>query len=168
MHAHQLRLFSGAVRAYSGVMSATTRVLVLANRTADSAELLDRLVARHGQAPIVVTMLAPATWEVQDPHGGTESACRRLRAARRYLQAKGIEVYCVAGASDPMVAFEQEWRRGQYDEIIVCTLPSHLSRWLRIDLPRRVAHAAGGVSVTHVVATESSVVAADDGMTTTS
>jgi len=136
--------------------------------TADSAELLEELVARHGRAPIAVTMLAPATWEVQDPHGGTESACRKLRAARRSLQAKGIEVCCVTGAADPMSAFEQEWRPGRYDEIIVCTLPTHLSKWLRIDLPRRVAHAVAGVSVTHVVATETSAIAVDGGMTATS
>jgi len=135
-------------------MAAATRVLVLANRTADSAELLEWLVARHRRTPIVVTLLAPAAWEVQDPHGGTESACRRLRVARRQLQASGIDVSCVTGAADPMTAFEQEWARDQHDEIVVCTLPSHLSKWLRIDLPFRVAHAVTDVSVTHVVATE--------------
>lgn len=140
-------------------MCAATRVLVLANRTADSAELLDWLVARHGQGPIAVTMLAPAAWEVQDPHGGTESACRRLRAARRYLQSSGIEVSCVTGAADPMTAFGQEWRRGEYDEIVVCTLPLHLSKWLRIDLPCKVSHAVTDVPVTHVVATESKAAA---------
>ena len=55
-------------------MDGATRVLVLANRTADSPELRGQLLARHGQGPIAVTMLAPAIWEFQDPHGGTESA----------------------------------------------------------------------------------------------
>ena len=36
---------------------------------------------------------------------------------------------------------------------IVSTLPSHLSRWLRLDLPHRVERATG-LPVTHVVASE--------------
>jgi nucleotide-binding universal stress UspA family protein len=134
-------------------MDATTRLLVLANRTADSAELLRQLAARHRRGPIGVTMLAPAVWEVQDPHGGNESARRRLRAAQRYLRAEGIEVSCVIGDPDPMTAFQQEWRRHDYDEIIVSTLPSQLSKWLHIDLPQRIRVAASGVPVTHVIAT---------------
>lgn len=136
----------------SSGMDAATRVLVLANRTADSGELLRHLLARHGQGPIAVTMLAPAIWEVQDPHGGTESAWRRLRSAQKRLQADGVEVSCMVGDSDPMTAFEREWKRGSYDEIIVSTLPRRLSRWLRTDLPDRVRVAAPGVVVTHVIA----------------
>jgi hypothetical protein len=132
-------------------MDAATRVLVLANRTADSLQLLQQLLARHAQGPIAVTMLAPAVWEVQDPHGGTESAWRRLRAAQKRLQADGIEVSCVIGDPDPMIAFEREWQRRRYDEIIVSTLPRYLSRWLHIDLPRRIRKAAD-VPVTHVIA----------------
>ena len=132
-------------------MDAATRVLVLANRTADSSQLLQQLLARHAQGTIAVTMLAPAVWEVQDPHGGTESAWRRLRAAQRLLQADGIEVSCRIGDSDPMTAFEREWQRRRYDEIVVSTLPRYLSRWLHIDLPHRIRKAVD-VPVTHVIA----------------
>jgi hypothetical protein len=41
-------------------MDAATRVLVLANRTADSTQLRLQLLGRHAQGPITVTMLAPA------------------------------------------------------------------------------------------------------------
>ena len=133
-------------------MVAATRVLVVANRTADSEELRQVLVERHEQGPIAVTMLAPAIWEVQDPHGGTESALRRLRAAQKRLTAAGIEVSCRLGDSDPMTAFRGEWRPDRYDEIIVSTLPQRLSRWFGIDLPGRIEHIAAGVRVTHVVA----------------
>ena len=134
----------------SSDMDAATRVLVLANRTADSIQLRQQLLARHTQSPIAVTMLAPAAWEVQDPHGGTESAWRRLRAARKRLQADGIEVSCVIGDPDPMIAFEREWQRRRYDEIIVSTLPRYLSKWLHVDLPHRIRKAAD-VPVTHVI-----------------
>jgi hypothetical protein len=133
-------------------MGATSRVLVIANRTADSRELVEVLVARHRQGPIAVTMLAPAVWEVQDCHGGLQSACRRLRAARRLLQERGIEMFSVTGDPDPMTAFKHEWQRGRYDEIIVSTLPAHLSKWLGIDLPHRIGHAVADVPITHVIA----------------
>lgn len=134
-----------------------TRLLVLANRTADSAELMRQLVARHRRGPIGVTMLAPAAWEVQDPHGGTESAQRRLRAAQLYLRTEGIPVSCLIGDPDPMTAFQREWDRHDYDEIVVSTLPNRLSRWLHLDLPQRVRVAAAGVPVTHVIASAEQV-----------
>jgi hypothetical protein len=95
-----------------------------------------------------VTMLAPAIREVQDPHGGTESAWPRLRAAQKHRQAGGIEVSCMIGDPDPMAGVEREWQRGHYDEIILSTLPRYLSRSLHIDLPHRIRHAAAGVPIT--------------------
>ena len=50
------------------------RVLVVASRTADSDELHAALLERQAQGAINVTLLAPATWEVSDTHGGRESA----------------------------------------------------------------------------------------------
>jgi hypothetical protein len=52
----------------------------------------------HGQGPIAVTMLAPATWGIQNPHGGTGSAWRRLPAAQKHLQAGGIEASRMIGS----------------------------------------------------------------------
>jgi hypothetical protein len=46
--------------------------------------------------------------EVQDPHGGTESAWRRLWAAQKHLQTGGIKASCMIGDPDPMTAFERE------------------------------------------------------------
>jgi len=46
------------------------RVLVLANRTVDSPQLREALLARRERGPITVCLLVPAAWEVQDPHGG--------------------------------------------------------------------------------------------------
>jgi hypothetical protein len=52
---------------------------------------------------------------------------------------------------DPLVAVQEEWDPIRFDEVIVSTLPMNTSRWLRVDLPRRVANVTG-VSVKHVVA----------------
>lgn len=134
-------------------MSPPAKVLVVANRTADSEELRAVLRERFERGPIELTLLAPATWEVSDPHGGTESAHRRLRAAMTRLGADGIAVRGVVGDANPVLAVEQMWDAEPFDEVIVSTLPAHLSRWLGIDLPHRVERITGR-PVRHVVASE--------------
>jgi hypothetical protein len=132
-------------------MSDTTRLLVVANRTADSDELLSAIRARCAEGSVAVTLLVPATWEVGDPHGGRESAQRHMRAALARLRAEGIAVEGVLGDPDPAVAVEQAWDPGLFDAIIVSTLPSRVSKWLKVDLPRRVERLTG-LPVQHVVA----------------
>jgi hypothetical protein len=53
---------------------------------------------------------------------------------------------------DPMDAIEEILRSRRFDEIILSTLPRSVSRWLRLDLPSRVAHL--GLPVTTVTAEE--------------
>jgi hypothetical protein len=40
-----------------------------------------------------------------------------------------------------------------FDEVIVSTLPKHLSKWLKLDLPSRVGRVTG-LPTTHVSASE--------------
>jgi hypothetical protein len=42
------------------------------------------------------------------------------------------------GGPDPFAAIAQVMERASFDEIIISTLPSSVSRWLRIDLPSRI------------------------------
>ena len=139
-------------------MPAPLRVLVVANRTADSDELLAALLDLHARRAISVTMLAPASWEVSDPHGGRESARRRLRTAAQRLRGSGVEIECVIGDADPIVAVGTIWKPERFDEVMVSTLPEHVSRWLRLDLPRRVRRLTAR-PVRHVVAQERTPVA---------
>ena len=127
------------------------RVLVLANRTAGSPQLRDALLDRREQGPIEVTLLVPAAWEPQDPHGGQETGRRRVREALSDLRDTGLDVRCRLGDPDPVTALREEWDPERYDEVIVSTLPGRVSRWLQIDLPRR-AQAITGVPVSHVEA----------------
>ena len=136
-------------------MPEPTRVLVVASRTADSDELHAALIERHAQDPISVTLLAPATWEVNDSHGGRQSAQRRVNSARARLRESGIEVEGIVGDADPVAAVEAVWDPDRFDEVIVATLPAQLSRWLRLDLPSRVERLTGR-PVRHVVAHERS------------
>ena len=49
-----------------------------------------------------------------------------------------------------MAAVQDAANGENFDELIVSTLPTHLSKWLHLDLPRKAAHATG-LPVTHVV-----------------
>jgi hypothetical protein len=134
-------------------MDDAVRVLVLANRTADSPQLRDALLERRERGPIVVTLLVPATWEPQDPHGGMETGRRRVRGALAFLRDTGLEVQCRVGDADPITALREAWDPDRFDEVIVSTLPSRMSKWLQIDLPRRAGRITG-VPVTHVEAVD--------------
>ena len=134
-------------------MDAASRVLVLANRTAGSAQLRNALLERRDRGPIAVTLLVPAAWEPQDPHGGVETGRRRVREALTDLRDTGLDVQCRVGDADPVTALRDEWDPDRYDEVIVSTLPGRVSRWLQIDLPRRAGRITG-VPVTHVEAAE--------------
>lgn len=137
-------------------MDEPARVLVLANRTADSPQLREALLERRERGPIEVTLLVPAAWETQDPHGGVETGRRRVRAALERLRDTGLDVRCRVGDPDPITALREAWDPDRYDEVVVSTLPSRVSRWLQIDLPRRAGKLTG-VPVTHVEAGESAV-----------
>ena len=139
-------------------MSTPAKLLVVANRTADSDEVHAALVQRAQDGPIDVTLLAPAAWEVVDPHGGKQSAWRRLNAALTRLAAAGITARGVVGDADPVAAVEDIWDPERFDEVIVAMLPRHLSRWLGLDLPRRVEQLTG-VPTRHVIASGRSAVA---------
>jgi hypothetical protein len=49
-----------------------------------------------------------------------------------------------------MVAVQEVWNPGRFDEVIVSTLPTGASRWLQIDLPHRIARLTD-CTVRHVV-----------------
>src|SRR4051812_19130127 len=107
-------------------MDDAARVLVLANRTADSPQLRQALLERREQGPIAVTLLVPAAWEAQDPHGGMETGGRRVRAALESLRDTGLEVQCRVGDADPVTALREAWDPDRYDEVIVSTLEPHV------------------------------------------
>jgi hypothetical protein len=136
-----------------------SRVLVVANRTAESPELLDALRARVVQGPCEFTLLVPSTphgiaWAA-DMHAGGEEAEQHRLAFVEELRQEGLNVVdAKVGDPDPLAAIQDECNFHVYDELIVSTLPLKISKWLRVDLPRK-AGAATGLPVTHVVGSES-------------
>jgi hypothetical protein len=133
-------------------------VLVVANRTAESPELLDALRVRAVQGPCEFTLLVPSTphglaWAA-DPDAGHDEAERHRQAFVDELREEGLNVVqAKVGDPDPLAAICDECNFGEYDELIVSTLPLRVSKWLHLDLPRK-AGAATGLPVTHVVGSE--------------
>ena len=126
---------------------------MVANRTAQSDELLEALRERSARGPASFTLLVAAAWEVGDPHGGRETALRRVKGALRRPRDAGLQVEGLLGDPDPALAVEQVWDPERFDEIIVSTLPARISNWRKLDLPRRVERFTGR-SVQHVVASQ--------------
>ena len=121
------------------------RVLVVAHRTAAAPPLLDAVRTRAAQSPALFTLLVPKTVHglarVLDPEDvSSEEAEAVLDLALPLLEeAAGAEVGGMVGAADPMAAVEDAINIHGFDEIILSTLPTRVSRWMRIDLPRKIA-----------------------------
>ena len=139
-------------------MTSKARVLVVANRTAESPELLDALRTRTVQGPFEFTLLVPSTphglaWAA-DPDAGHDEAERHREAFVEELRQEGLDVEAArVGDPDALAAIQDECNFNSYDELIVSTLPLHISKWLKIDLPSK-AQAATGLPVMHVVGSE--------------
>ena len=139
-------------------MTHKARVLVVANRTAESPELLEALRTRTVQGPCEFTLLVPATphgiaWAA-DMHAGGDEAEVHREAFVEELRQEGLDVAnSRVGDPDALAAIQDECNFNTYDELIVSTLPLHVSKWLKVDLPRK-ARAATGLPVTHVVGSE--------------
>jgi hypothetical protein len=62
---------------------------------------------------------------------------RVLVVANRTADAVGDELEGHVGDADPLAAIHDAHRAMPFDEIIVSTLPSRLSRRMRLDLPSK-------------------------------
>src|SRR5918999_176379 len=117
-------------------------LLVVANVTAGSDELMACLRERAEGGACRFTLVMPAS--------GAE-ARTRLDDALGRMRDSGLEnVDGRVGDPDPIVAVMDVWDPMKFDEIIVSTLPTGSSRWLGLDLPRRLEKLTS-VPVRHVV-----------------
>jgi hypothetical protein len=129
-------------------MAWTFSVLVVANVTATSPELLAALEARAERDTCRFTLLvpAPAAGAV-----GREAAQARLDEALELLQTGGLDASGEVGNHDPIGAVSDIWDPSRFDEVVVSTLPTGVSKWLQVDLPGRIRRTTDA-QVTHVVA----------------
>jgi len=141
------------------------RIMVVANQTLGCEELdtaLDELLATEPAPEMVLVAPVTATeGEHQWDYPPTDRyipapeviahalANARLERALAGLRGRGVVASGEVVDHDPLHRVEQLLTEQHYDQVVVCTLPERLSRWLRMDLPSRLARATQ-VPVRHV------------------
>jgi hypothetical protein len=148
------------------------RYLVVANQSIESDQLMDVVRERVAAGPAEFWLVVPAT-PVKDlmsnampipmpvmggiptlpapPEEARRLARAKLDAALQRLTAAGVRASGAVGDPYPVRAVEEATAAGDFDEIIVSTLPARVSRWLHQDLPGRLEHKFH-LPVTHVPA----------------
>jgi hypothetical protein len=126
-------LTGGAAGETVGAMTGTpVRILVVANRTAAAERLLKAVEHRAAGGACTFTLLVPDVESARE-------ADWTLDTGRRLLgKAAGLPVGGLTGGPDPFVAVQEAVATGEFDEIIISTLPRGVSKWLRRDLVSRV------------------------------
>lgn len=120
-------------------------ILVVANRTAMSDTLEETMRARVDKRPARFTLVIPA--------GRGLEGRRAVERMGTHMREIGLDVRAIAGDPDPLRAVLEVYSPGEFDEIIVSTLPSSGSRWMRSGLPQRIERHTGAL-VRHVEARE--------------
>ena len=136
--------------------TATADVLVVAHEAAATPALLEAIRARASDSAARFHLLIPNTSEHAeltdaDREHRHRDGERKLAEALPLVQAAagGAATGAVSFRHDPMDAIEEALHAGGFHEIIVSTLPHHLSHWLHVDLPQRLGHL--GLPVTTVI-----------------
>jgi flavin-binding protein dodecin len=161
-------------RSDTGATVNVRRYLVVANETIGTAALDAALEERVHAGPSEFHVLVPVSTRgfqmvatMGDPASGfippdgalyataREDAYReasdRLVQLLEHLRSVGATATGEVGPPDPLAAIDAVVRRGTYDELVISTLPTTLSKWLHLDLPSR-AHRRFNLPVAHVQA----------------
>lgn len=131
-----------------------TRVLIVANRTAATAALLEKVRTRARRGEATFHLIVPATPRgldrLVDPDvtGREEAAKNMADALPKLSAAASAEVTGEIGDASPVASITDALHEAEFDEIIISTLPRRFSRWTRMDLPTQAR--ALGLPVTHV------------------
>jgi hypothetical protein len=144
--------------------SGPTRVLVVAHRTAATPALLDAVRQRAARGPSVFTLLVPnaahGLHRVVDAEdqAATEAEAVLELALPLLEEAAGGPVEGMVGDPNPLNAIQDAVNLRGFDEIVISTLPSRVSRWVKLDLPHKIEGL--GLPVTTVTAKERPAVSA--------
>jgi hypothetical protein len=120
-------------------------VLIVANQTvggdALAALVLERAAkeetAFHLVVPIHHHRPAPSTATIRPPSDRVV-AHQRLAYGIEWLEGLGVVASGEVAEDESVNSFTEVIARRPVDEVVVSTLQSSLSRWLKIDLPSRI------------------------------
>ena len=136
----------------------TRHILVIANETAASSSLTDKLERSASEGDPLVTVIAP----VNQPSEGyvvyqdtrRASAGRRLDRTLQTLRQAHIRANGMVVETDPVAAVKDALAQLEppVTEVIVSTHPKERSGWLRRNVVESIRKAAGEIPVDHVVA----------------
>ena len=129
------------------------RILLVANQTLAGDELTTTVNDRVAAGATELWILVPAK-TLNDPLGpaaaaagvarvspersGVEVAEARLRDALYRFNRLGIPVGGEVSDQHPIDAISAVLSRRPFEEVLISTLPTRISHWLRIDLPSQV------------------------------
>jgi hypothetical protein len=130
-------------RATKGVQP--TRVLVVANKTAATPDLLAAVGERAKQSKCTFTLLVPSSahglHKIVDPEDQSRSEAEQVvaKAVPLLQEAAGSKVDYLIGDPVPIHAVHDAVNVYGFDEIILSTYPAHFSHWIRMDLPSKLS-----------------------------
>jgi hypothetical protein len=138
-------------------MESVARVLVVANKTAATPSLLECVRERAARGPCEFTLLVPnathGLHKVVDPEDQSQNEAETvIELAVPLLEeaAGGAPVDAMIGVPEPLAAIQDAVNLHGFDELIISTLPTRVSKWLKLDLPSKAAGL--GLPVTTVTA----------------
>lgn len=120
--------------------------LIVANRTLGGHQLVERIRRAVAAEPSSFHVVVPVT-DTPDARGARDRLHRQLAG----LEELGATATGELADADPYRAALDALADRDVDELIVCTLPPGLSRWLGADLVGRLERAVD-VPVVHIVA----------------
>jgi hypothetical protein len=119
--------------------------LVVAHKTAATQPLLDAVRARAQRGPCAFTLLVPnaahglhRVIDAEDQGAGEAQEVLDV-ALPRLSEAASGDVAGIIGDPDPVAAVHDAINLRGFDEIIISTLPTRVSRWLKLDLPSKIS-----------------------------
>ena len=132
------------------------RVLIVANKTAATPALIQAVRERAQRGPATFTLLVPSSahglHQLVDPEdqGQSEAEATIELALPLLEEAAGKPVEPMIGVHEPLAAIQDAVNLHGFDELIISTLPTKVSKWLKLDLPHKAAGL--GLPVTTVTA----------------
>jgi hypothetical protein len=134
----------------------------VANKTAATPTLINAVAERAAAGPADFFLLVPNPDNLvfdrnsRNVHEGEQVLALALPLLEAAIEAPVAGRVAVSpNAYDDIV---EELETESYDEIILSTLPSHVSHWLHVDLPQRVAQL--GYPLTTITASHAASVGA--------